>query len=271
MSARDFAERDIHLSLDGELHAENCAAFTAWLESHPEMQARSARFAADREALRQSLAPALAEAVPGRLSAVLDDRRGLAPSSATKGSIAPNLALWLMRVAAVLAIFTIGAVAGFGLGTRRAPQAGQDRVLADSAIQAHDIYAAEKLHVVEVKADQRDHLVGWLSKRVGLSLVAPDLSGEGYELLGGRLLPQGAKTAAQFMYQNDAGDRVSIYVTREQGGGDTGFRAAREGDTRALYWMDDDYGCAIAGDAPEPAMTAMADTAYRQLLATGKR
>lgn len=263
MSRRDFSEKDIHLALDGELPADDRAALEAWLEAHPDMKARSQRFAADRDRLRAALADVASEPVPRRLRQALEAK----PQRARDGGAA-----WLAHAAAAAAIFALGAAAGYGVALHQRPQTvAQDRVLADSAIHAHDVYAAEKLHVVEVKADQRDHLVGWLSKRVGLQLVAPDLSGQGYELMGGRLLPQNGKTAAQFMYENRSGDRVSLYVTREQNAADTGFRSVVEGGTRALYWMDEDYGCAIAGSAPEPALMSMADTAYRQLLAAEKR
>ena len=78
------------------------------------------------------------------------------------------------------------------------------------------MYAAEKLHVVEVGADQKDHLVGWLSKRVGTTLVAADFTAEGFELVGGRLLPLAERPAAQFMYQDQSGNRVSLYVTGDE-------------------------------------------------------
>ena len=64
--------------------------------------------------------------------------------------------------------------------------------------------------VVEVGADQKDHLVGWLSKRVGVTLTAPDLESQGFRLIGGRLLPAGTTgMAAQFMYEDATGRRVS--------------------------------------------------------------
>ena len=96
------------------------------------------------------------------------------------------------------------------------------------------MYSAEKVHVVEVGADQKDHLVGWLSKRVGTPLVAPDLSAEGFQLVGGRLLPAAEKPAAQFMYQDRAGTRISLYVTPDTGKAETGFQLYEEDGARAF-------------------------------------
>lgn len=257
MTRNIFTEQDVHLALDGELPVEDRGQFELWLDANPEMKARSARFEADRGLLREGLAGMATEPLPERF------QRQLA------GEMRAPRPWWssLRRLAAAAAILVIGAFGGYLFGEWRQPQAQHDRVFVDNAIQAHDMYAAEKLHVVEVKADQRDHLIGWLSKRVGVQLVAPDLADQGYELIGGRLLPDAGKAAAQFMYQNAAGERVSLYVTREKDRAETGFRSLVEGNTRAFYWMDEDYGCAIAGAAPEQTLLSIADSAYRQLLA----
>ena len=208
MTARDFDERDIHLALDGELHDEICADYRAWLEAHPEMKARAARLSGDRDLLRNAVASIEAEPLPARLTQLLETA---APSANSQRP--PR---WWMAAAAAILIAT-GIVGGYALGSSGwlnvEPQGVQ---LADSAIAAHNIYAAEKLHVVEVGADQKDHLQRWLSKRLDLTLVAPDLTDQGYHLIGGRLLPAGTKSAAQFMYEDASGNRVSLYVARER-------------------------------------------------------
>jgi anti-sigma factor RsiW len=256
---REFTERDIHLALDGELPADERAGYEQWLASHPDMKARSGRYRADRDLLRGAVAGVLDEPVPDRLTKILADE--------TRPQHRPSAsARWRMAAAAVL--FIAGGVGGYLLGISGwRPMDATAAQLADGAIAAHSIYAAEKLHVVEVGADQKEHLVGWLSKRIGVALVAPDLSADGFELIGGRLLPAAAhKTAAQFMYQDRIGNRVSIYVARDASSTETGFRLLEEGGTRALYWLDDGYGCAIAGNLPEKTLLAIANSAYRQLL-----
>jgi anti-sigma factor RsiW len=166
-------------------------------------------------------------------------------------------------------ILVVGGIGGFWAGRVASSPPGSETgaQIADRAIAAHVIYAAEKLHVVEVGADQKDHLVGWLSKRVGLRLVAPDFTSEGYNLVGGRLLPAAHRTAAQFMYQDESGARISLYVTDDPGRADIGFRFMQEEGARAYYWIDDGYGCAIAGTASEAKLKTLAGLAYRQLLA----
>lgn len=255
---REYSERDIHLALDGELPQDERAAYERWLEIHPDMEAKRRRYEADRDLLHGAVAGVLDEPVPDRLTKIMAGETRPASSNS-----APR---WRMAAAAL--IFAAGGLGGYFLGASGwRPVNGTAIQLADGAIAAHAIYAAEKLHVVEVGADQKEHLVGWLSKRIGVTLVAPDLSAEGFELIGGRLLPAAAtKTAAQFMYQDRTGNRISLYVARDSSNTETGFRLLEEGDTRALYWLDDGYGCAVAGNLPEEVLVKVADTAYRQLL-----
>jgi anti-sigma factor RsiW len=259
MTMREFSERDIHLALDGELPQDERAAYERWLETHPDMQAKSRRYDADRDLLRGAVAGVMDEPVPERLAKIL---------ASEKPSASHSSAPWRWRMAAAALIFAAGGLGGYLLGASGwRPVNGTAIQLADGAIAAHAIYAAEKLHVVEVGADQKEHLVGWLSKRIGVTLVAPDLSAEGFELIGGRLLPAAAtKTAAQFMYQDRTGNRISLYVARDSSNTETGFRLLEEGDTRALYWLDDGYGCAVVGNLPEEVLVKVANTAYRQLL-----
>jgi anti-sigma factor RsiW len=89
----------------------------------------------------------------------------------------------------------------------------------------------ELRHPVEVNVSQEANLVQWLSKRLGRPLVVPNLTAAGYQLIGGRLLPAEEETAAQFMYQNGKGERLTLYMW-------TGIGAS--------YWSDRGFGYAIA-------------------------
>ncbi|HEY5819872.1 MAG TPA: anti-sigma factor [Mesorhizobium sp.] len=255
MIQRGYSERDIHLALDGELPPDDLAGFERWLAANPDMQALAQRYTQDRQQLVGALEGILAEPVPERLSR-------LAGAKPRAGSDSRHL----FRYAAAAALFVAGGLAGYLVAPQFSSATPPLVQMADNAIDAHLIYSNEKLHVVEVGADQRDHLQGWLSKRVGVKLIAPDLKNQGFELVGGRLLPAGKKTAAQFMYQDATGNRVSLYVTRDETGADTGYRVLEERGARALYWLDGGYACAVAGSTPEGTLSAIADATYKQLL-----
>jgi anti-sigma factor RsiW len=255
MTNRDFSESDIHLALDGEMPVAERPAFENWLEGHPDMQARSHRFANDRDRLRETLAGVLDEPVPPRLSGV-----PLVPEEGMKG---PPRLFW--RALAAVVILVAGGVGGFMLARVNWGSAISGESVADRAIAAHILYASEKRHVVEVGTDEKDHLVGWLSKRVGIRLIAPDFSGAGFELMGGRLLPAAHKPAAQLMYQDRSGARVSLYVVRDPGSHETSFRLLKEDGARAFYWLDNGCGYAVAGNVAENTLLTLANLAYTQL------
>jgi len=134
------------------------------------------------------------------------------------------------------------------------------------AARAHLVYAPEVRHPVEVEASQQEHLVKWLSKRLGLDLKVPLLTAEGFELLGGRLLPGPDGPVAQFMYQEAGGKRLTLYVSKPNRTDTlTAFRFAQEGPVSVFYWMDRDCGYALSGELDRPTLTRIATTVYKQL------
>ena len=136
------------------------------------------------------------------------------------------------------------------------------------AIAAHRTFSVEARHPVEVDAGQEAHLVQWLSKRLGRQLVVPDLMAAGFRLMGGRLLPAEDGSAAQFMYQNNSGDRLTLYL-RAGVGDETAFRYHEEGGVGAFYWSDEGFGYAIAAKADRNLLLRIAELVYRQTSPVG--
>ena len=257
MTARDFTERDIHLALDGELPAEERAAFESWLDSNPEMKARGSRHDADGAALRAAFAGVLEEPLPARFTDMVAGKERV--------SRVRRSPWW--QAAAAAALLAVGGAGGFAVGTRDfgfEDPAG-DR-LAEEAVAAHAIYASEKRHAVEVPASDKEHMQTWLSARLGLRLVAPDLTADGFQLVGGRLLPAGESKAAMLLYEDEEGNRISLFVTGDSGSNAKGTYAAQNGPT-AVYWLDKGYGCAVVGSLPRERLAAVARNAYGQLVA----
>ena len=133
------------------------------------------------------------------------------------------------------------------------------------AAVAHAVFVPEVRHPVEVGADQEAHLVGWLSKRLGAELKAPTLADAGYRLVGGRLLPGDQGEVAQFMYENAAHNRLTLYVRPDAPNrGDAGFRYAREGGIDVFYWIDGPFGYALSGSTGRDDMLRLATLVYQQ-------
>lgn len=141
---------------------------------------------------------------------------------------------------------------------------------ARQAAVAHAVYQPEVRHPVEVAAAQHEHLVQWLSKRLGRDLKVPVLADQGFELVGGRLLPGDEGARAQFMYQDTKGQRITLYLGAIKPGSgetarETAFRFLDDGPVPGFYWVDQGFGYAIAGQLPRPVLQALATSIYRQL------
>jgi anti-sigma factor RsiW len=121
----------------------------------------------------------------------------------------------------------------------------------------------EARHTVEVNADQEAHLVQWLSKRLGRELIVPDLAPAGFRLMGGRLLPAEYGPAAQFMYENGSGERLTLYL-RAGVRDETAFRYHQEGGIGAFCWSDEGFGYAIAAKADRELLLRIAELVHKQ-------
>jgi anti-sigma factor RsiW len=170
-------------------------------------------------------------------------------------------------------VLAAAGVAGYNIGLRSAPPESIAHMPRDAAL-AHVVFTPEQRHPVEVDAAHADHLVKWLSKRLGSELKAPDFSAQGFELLGGRLLSGGNGPVAQFMYQSPDQRRVTLYVRREAPANagrsslnsmDTGFRHANENGIEVFYWIDRNLGYALSGAIARAEMQHLADAAYHQI------
>ncbi len=262
---------ELHALVDGQLAAGRRAEVEDALARDPAMAAQVAAWHAQRNALRQLHGELLDEPVPASLMSALD--RTL-PRQAQRGS----WMRWGGMAAAVLVAFAAG---WLGNAQWSAPRAAANAQLArapavrefvhDASI-AHAVYAPEKRHPVEVAASEQQHLVQWLSKRLDRPLKVPDLSALGYTLVGGRLLPGESGARAQFMFEDAAGERVTLYIGTldAQAAGataarETAFRFASEGPVPSFYWVDQGFGYAIAGKLPRDVLLKLATVAYRDL------
>ncbi|WP_333839479.1 anti-sigma factor family protein [Pelomicrobium sp.] len=242
-------EADLHAYLDGELPPERRSEVQAHLAAHTEDAARLTAYAEQKRALHTLYDGVMDEPVPQRLQP---------PAAGGRRILA-----W--RPAAAAAWLALGGVLGWSLKPPSPPVASAPEILARRAAVAHAVYTPEVRHPVEVGADQEQHLVAWLSKRLGAPVKAPSLVEEGYALVGGRLLADEAGPAAQFMYENAEGQRLTLYVRRRAEAAETAFRFAQEGSVSTFYWIDRDFGYALSGHLAKEPLQRLAFAVYRQL------
>ncbi|MEY4597702.1 MAG: hypothetical protein RLZZ445_499 [Pseudomonadota bacterium] len=172
---------------------------------------------------------------------------------------------WYPYAAAVLLMLASG-TAGWHLHERVAGTCIPATQIARVAAIAHVVYSPEVRHPVEVGADQEEQLVSWLSKRLGASLKIPSLAPQSFALVGGRLLPGERGPAAQFMYQDAKGQRLTLYVrVSNDVHAPTVFRFAQENGVGVFYWLDGRLGYALSGETDRGELLQVADAVYQQL------
>jgi anti-sigma factor RsiW len=233
--------------LDGRLELDALAAEDANL----------ARTLADWDrqdaSMRTLYGPVADEPIPDRLLAIANRRHLRRWSPA-----------WT-RIAAILAIFVCGAATGWIAATMSAP--GEfHKPLAAEALRAHSTFVVEVVHPVEVPGSDETHLANWLSKRLGHKIKPPDFARYGFQLMGGRILPEENGAAAQMMYEDNSGRRLTLYVAREQGARETAFRFVEGDQVNGFWWIDGELGCAIIGDLPRETLRSISVSAYDQLI-----
>jgi anti-sigma factor RsiW len=282
------SETELHAFIDGQLAAGRHEEVRRYLAARPDEALRVEAYRAQARELHTLFDPVLHEPLPQRLRASAQSR-GMAPTP-----------WFLQRLAAGLAIAVVSGATGWGLrgglpaiddstgfmATGTPAVGGATPVSASGFAQraavAHAVYSPDARRPVEVEAAHEDQLVAWLSKRMGAPMRPPLLQNQGYSLEGGRLLPGGHGPVAQFMYRNQLGSKLTLYVSNDvadlgsaagpveaaqQGAKntDTAFRFAREGAVNVFYWVDGPFGYALSSDADRHVLAQVSAEVYRQL------
>lgn len=246
-------ETMLHAYVDGELDAKSVQEVEDWLSSNPDELMRVESWKRQAAALHDHFDPILQEPISRAWVGLVSDR-GVG-----------RVQEWVRPALAAGIAFATGLFVGLSQMSDKSPLAPDGAQIAHQAASAHIVYAAEVRHPVEVPASEEDHLVGWLSKRLGHKLVAPDLTQSGYDLIGGRLLADDNEPAAQFMYEHMNGQRITLYVTANPADGETAFRIASSGSVTSFYWLNGPLGFALTGEIQQSDLLPIAQSAYEQL------
>ncbi|ODT77436.1 MAG: hypothetical protein ABS76_27000 [Pelagibacterium sp. SCN 64-44] len=241
---------------DGQLPEAQRASISAHLAANGQAEAEMGLMLRQNDAIKTLFDPVAAEAVPARLRP-----RRLAENQRRRRT--------RFRLGALAAILLVGLGVGAGWLARPlfdAPSASA--ILIANAVNAHSVYVAENRHAVEVGSADSAHLGNWLSSRLETRLGLPDLAPEGFTLMGGRLLPGtpglGGR-AAQLMYEDQASERVTIYVTAALPDRENAYQFTSTGGAEAFYWANARITCTVVGTLPQARMRDVAGAVYAQL------
>lgn len=276
----ELMQEKINALVDGRLPIAQQAEAMAQLGGDAEALDTLHAWQAQREALRGLHRPLLEEAIPDTLLSAA--RRGQQGRRQID-----QWSRWGGMAAAVMLAFGVGwfskaQLAGLPGQQMAAAKLPVAQSFIHQAALAHAVYSPEVRHPVEVTAAQQEHLVQWLSKRVGKPLKVPVLASQGYELVGGRLLPGEDGARAQFMFQNPAGQRLTLYLgsvesnsakagpvaagaTPKPDTKETAFRYSTDGPVPSFYWVEQGFGYALSGPVSRDELMKLAQLVYQQL------
>lgn len=262
---------ELHAWVDGRLDGERLLRFERELQADPDRLEQARAWRRQTEALRALGDSMLEEPVPEHLAAIVrshaaagPDAPSAAPARARPLSRDPRA--WLAAAAFAAVAWSLGWLAHGHFESTLRVAGRQPPAFVRDAVAAYVVYSPEVRHPVEVAAAQHEHLVQWLSKRLGVALTIPSLDALGWSLVGGRLLPGADGARAQFMYQDASGARLTLYVANAgKSSQDTAFRFDSAGPVAAFYWVDGRFGYALSARTDRRTLLAIAEEVYRQL------
>lgn len=251
-TGKSVTEEDLLAYADAQLSNGDVARVEAWLKAHPEDAARVRAWQQQNRDIQTMFEPYRR----GRAG----DEALLSAPVARDASTKPRT--WMLQAAVGLCLFALGVAAGIGYGSQPSPEA-QARFPGEAS-SAFMIYANEVRHPVEVEADEKDHLVAWLGKRLGQKFAAPDLSRWGFSLIGGRLVPVEGRAGALLMYEDAGGKRLTVLVGQSDADAATSFRFVSRGGVETFYWVDERLTYAVTAEIPREVLRQVADECYKQ-------
>ena len=195
------------------------------LAADAEARAKVEAWSEQGRLLRTLYDPTLDEPVPARLNETIAEARGRAARPT-----------WWWQAAAAVVLLALGGVGGwFGAHWFEPPPTRLESALPREAALAHRVFVVEKRHPVEVAGQRAStHLEQWLSRRMDAKVSVPDLSSIGWNLVGGRLLSAIDGPASQLMYEDRAGRRITVYMTRNPANRETAFLFRIDGSVRLV-------------------------------------
>ena len=176
-------------------------------------------------------------------------------------------------LAAGLFLFLVGGGIGYLLGAQATGAALAPQALAalpakswlDDIAAYHRVYSRQQRHLAEVPASDADHIVEWLTESVGVSFALPDLTGEGLQFRGARLLVAEGKPVGELLSRNDDDDVIAICFMKASnkapGTKTQGLDETIRDDIGLISWTRPNASYVVVGPSSEATLTQIAEKA----------
>jgi anti-sigma factor RsiW len=246
----------LHAYADGELDAAEQSEIESLIDQNPDARRVVDGVRRQKTALKGAYDTVLSEPVPEVLLRSVSSGRSQWMGGGWKK----------LAIAASVGALIFGLAGGWiGSTMWRGPVVSAFEAVAfqDRAINAHIVFASDFSHPVEMGAADKLRFNTWLEKRIGDKFGVPDLTKNGYALIGGRLLGEDGEPAGLLMYEDlKTKQRLSIFFAKGDGKSNTPMQFHYRGNLMACFWAEPDLVYALAGEQSVKVMLPLAEAAH---------
>jgi anti-sigma factor RsiW len=245
---------ELNAFLDGQLGPEAAARVEARIAADPQAAERFAAYARHKALLAEAATTAT-PVVENLRTAALE--RALAQKLAGRADEAAawRVPAWARRLPAAAALVLAG---WFGHQEYAAWRGGVPDYVSE-AVGAHRVFAEDRIRPVEFASDAGGASLGWISAKLGRTVEAPSLEALGMRLVGVRMLGTREGALAQFIYEDDAGARLSLTLARHPDDAPAvDVETAALEDAQVAYWSDRTFDYALVAKTTDTQIRAIA-------------
>lgn len=227
---REPTADEIQGVVDGKLDPERHAEIAALIAEDPELFARVEAYIEDSRLLREA-----ADDVVG--AAGLEDPRTAQLRLALAARLEPRSARYLAYARNAAAAALLVGAGWVGHAFYDEAFTSYPSYVADAA-GAHEVFAEDRVYPAEFRGDSLTFASAWFAEKVGRGVAPPPLDVLGLELVGARMLGGKEGPLAQFIYEDERGNRLSLVMKSTSVAETRAPTYADLPNARASYWSE---------------------------------
>lgn len=230
--AQPELDAELNAFIDGRLDPDTTAAVAARLDDDPGLRRVVDGMIGDRDAIRAA-------------ADTLDD----GPASLRTASLARALGARLARrrwqaaltgpVSRQLAAGVVMFALGWGAHMTLGPSGGSYPSYVAEGLGAHTVFADDATYPVEFTPEATSAALDWMSRKLKHKIDSPALDALGLTFVGTRLSGTREGPLAQFIYEDESGNRLSLVVMpHPEGVPAADLQVARQDANSVGYWRN---------------------------------
>ena len=123
-------------------------------------------------------------------------------------------------------------------------------------------FADDEVGLFTFGPDQDAELAAYSERVFKRPITRPNLTALGLDYKGARILPNARRLMGYFIFQDEAGMRVSITVWPSSLPPNSNVIASRMDNVQTRFWLEDSMGFAVMGGADDSYMDAITEHVF---------